>query len=72
MAGDDNNRYDTRTLIAAGLAFGALALILYFLPPIMMAAGAVSPWLAAVVVGAVMILPFAGLWLHARMKRKGK
>lgn len=69
MTGNDN-RYDRRTLIGAGLAFAAFALFLYFVPDIMLTVGSVSPILAAVVVGVVLLLPFAGLWLHARLKRR--
>ena len=69
MSDDRNGNYDRRTLISAALLLVGFALILYFLPSIMMAIGAQSPVLAAAVVAAVLLLPFIGLWLRGRARR---
>ncbi|MAS07992.1 MAG: hypothetical protein CL534_25335 [Ahrensia sp.] len=69
MSDDRNGNYDRRTLISAALLLVGFALILYFLPSIMMAIGAQSPVLAAAVVAAVLLLPFIGLWLRGRSRR---
>lgn len=66
----DNNQYDARTLVSAALLFIGFALILFFLPNIMLAVGARSHVLAGFVVAGVIVLPFAILWLHARFKRR--
>lgn len=69
MSEDRNGNYDRKTLISAAILFVGFALILYFLPSIMMAIGAQSPVLAAVVVAAVLLVPFVGLWLRGRSRR---
>jgi len=69
MSDDRNGNYDRKTLISAALLLVGFALILYFLPSIMMAIGAQSPVLAAAVVAAVLLLPFIGLWLRGRSRR---
>lgn len=69
MSDDRNGNYDRKTLISAAILFVGFALILYFLPSIMMAIGAQSPVLAAVVVAAVLLVPFVGLWLRGRSRR---
>ncbi len=65
----DNNRYEARTLVAAGLIFAGFAAVLYFLPNIMMAVGNENRYLAIAVVAAVLVLPFVGLWLRGRARR---
>jgi hypothetical protein len=62
--------YDRGTLIVAGLIFVGFALLLYFLPAIMTAIGGDNPWAAGAAVGAVLVLPFLGLWLRGRSRRK--
>lgn len=69
MSEDRNGNYDRKTLISAAILFVGFALILYFLPSIMMAIGAQSPILAAIVVAAVLLLPFIGLWLRGRLRK---
>lgn len=69
MSEDRNGNYDGKTLAAAAALFIGFALILYFLPSIMMAIGAQSPVLAALVVAAVLLVPFIGLWLRGRSRR---
>ncbi|WP_306117589.1 MULTISPECIES: hypothetical protein [unclassified Roseitalea] len=61
--------YDRATLIVAGLIFVGFVLLLYFLPVIMTAIGGDSPWLAGLAIAAVLVLPFAGLWLRGRARR---
>lgn len=69
MSENDNNNYDRKTLLAAAAIFIGFALILYFLPNIMIAAGGESRWLAGIIVAAVLVLPFLGLWLRGRARR---
>jgi len=69
MSEDRNGNYDRKTLISAAILFIGFALVLYFLPTIMMAIGAQSPALAAIVVAAVLLVPFVGLWLRGRSRR---
>jgi len=69
MSEDGNGNYDRKTLAAAAALFIGFALVLYFLPTIMMAIGAQSPVLAAIVVAAVLLVPFVGLWLRGRSRR---
>ncbi len=69
MPGDDDSKYDRKTLVAAAGLFVGFALLLYFLPTIMMAIGARSPVLAALVVAAVLLVPFVGLWLRGRARK---
>lgn len=64
--------YDRGTLIVAGLIFVGFALLLYFLPAIMTAIGGDNPWAAGTAIAAVLVLPFAGLWLRGRVKRSRK
>lgn len=65
----DNNQYDAKTLIAAGVIFAGFAAVFYFLPNIMTAVGGENRYLAIAVVAAVLILPFVGLWLRGRARR---
>ena len=62
--------YDTGTLVMAGLIFVGFALLLYFLPAIMTAIGGDNPWAAGTAIGAVLVLPFLGLWLRGRSRKK--
>ena len=62
--------YDRGTLIIAGAIFVGFALLLYFLPAIMTAIGGDNPWAAGIAIGVVLVLPFLGLWLRGRVKRK--
>ena len=64
--------YDHGTLVIAGLIFVGFALLLYFLPAIMTAIGGDNPWVAGAAVGAVLILPFLGLWLRGRARRRNR
>ena len=64
--------YDRGTLIIAALIFVGFALLLYFLPVIMNAIGGDNPWAAGVAIAAVLVLPFAGLWLRGRVRRGKK
>ena len=50
----DNSQYDRKTLLTAAALFIGFALVIYFLPNIMMAVGGESRWLAGVVVAAVL------------------
>ena len=68
----DNNEYDRKTLVAAAVIFIGFALVLYFLPNIMLAVGGENRWLAGAVVAAVLVAPFLGLWLRGRSRRKGR
>jgi membrane protein DedA with SNARE-associated domain len=70
MAND--KQYDRSTLIAAAVIFIGFGLVIYFLPNIMQAVGGENRWAAGAVVIAVLVLPFAGLWLRGRSRRKGK
>lgn len=63
------NGYDRGTLVMAGLIFVGFALLVYFLPAIMTAIGGDNPWAAGAAVGAVLVLPFLGLWLRGRTRR---
>ena len=65
----DNDRYEPGTLIAAAIIFAGIAVVLYFMPNIMLAAGARSPWLAGAVIAVVLVLPFVGLWLRGRSRK---
>lgn len=64
--------YGGGTLIAAGLIFVGFALLLYFLPTIMTAIGGDNPWVAGAAIGAVLVLPFLGLWLRGRRQRSNR
>ena len=66
------NGYDARTLITAALLFAGFAALVYALPAIMTAVGGENRWLAGAVIAAVLVLPFAGLWLRGRMRRKDR
>lgn len=57
-----------RTIIAAAIIFAGLALAAFFLPNIMMAAGEISPWIAAFVGGAFLFGFFVLFWLRGRYK----
>jgi len=69
MSDDSNNRYDSKTLLTAAAIFIGFALLIYFLPTIMLAIGGENRWLAGAIVAAVLVLPFLGLWLRGRMRR---
>ena len=69
MPENDNSNYDRKTLLAAAAIFAGFAVLLYFLPRIMLAVGGESRWLAGAVVAAVLVLPFFGLWLRGRARR---
>lgn len=69
MSEDDDSNYNRKTLITAAVLFVGFALLLYFLPNIMLAIGGQNRWLAGAVVAAVLILPFFGLWLRGRARR---
>ncbi|MBX3531736.1 MAG: hypothetical protein KF849_14095 [Rhizobiaceae bacterium] len=60
---------NTRTLIGATAVFVGLVAVAWFLPNIMQAAGAISPWAAAAVVAVVLFGLFAVLWLRGRSTR---
>ncbi|QKV20326.1 hypothetical protein [Oricola thermophila] len=70
MSGNNDGGYDRKTLITAGAIFIGFALLVYFLPNIMLAIGGENRWLAGAVVFIVLVLPFLGLWLRGRMRRK--
>lgn len=61
--------YDRTTLAGAALVFIGFGLLVYFLPVIMMALGGQNPVAAGLAVAAVLVLPFAGLWLRGRVRR---
>ena len=67
---DNPSEYGRGTLIVAGLIFVGFALLLYFLPVIMTAIGGDSPWAAGAAIAAVLVLPFLGLWLRGRSRRR--
>lgn len=69
MPENDNSNYDRKTLLATAAIFVGFALLLYFLPNIMLAVGGESRWLAGAIVAAVLVLPFVGLWLRGRARR---
>jgi len=72
MTGKDpqpSKTYDRSTLIVAGLIFAGFCLLLYFLPAIMTAIGGDNPWAAGIAIAAILVLPFAGLWLRGRVQR---
>ncbi|GAB4358411.1 MAG: hypothetical protein Kow0026_19370 [Oricola sp.] len=71
MSDTDKTGYDRKTLLAAAAIFAGFALLLYFLPDIMLVAGSRSRWLAGAVMAAVLVLPFLVLWLRGRA-RKGR
>lgn len=60
---------DKRNALMAALLFAVFAALAYFLPSIMLAAGAVSPAIAIVVAAVFLVLPFVVLWLRGRAKR---
>ena len=62
--------YDRATLIVAGLIFVGFCLLLYFLPAIMLVIGGDNPVAAGAVIGVILVLPFAGLWLRGRVRRR--
>lgn len=69
---DDKNQYDSKTLATAAAIFIGFALVIFFLPNIMQAIGGENRIFAGAVVVGVLVLPFIGLWLRGRMRRKGK
>ena len=62
--------YDRSTLVSAALVFVGFGLLIYFLPAIMLALGGENPVLGGLAVAAILVLPFAGLWLRGRARRK--
>ena len=66
----ENNGYDARTIIAAAVIFIGFAALVYMLPAIMNAVGGENRWLAGAVIAAVLVLPFIGLWLRGRYRRR--
>ncbi len=64
------NAYDTPTLIVAGLIFVGFCLALYFLPTIMLVIGGDNPVAAGIMIAVILVLPFAGLWLRGRVRRR--
>lgn len=60
---------DKRNALMAALLFVVFAALAYFLPSIMLAAGAVSPAIAIVVAAVFLGLPFVVLWLRGRARR---
>lgn len=69
MSKDTNENYDRKTLVTAAAIFVGFALLIYFLPDIMMAVGGQNRWLAGAIVVLVLVLPFLTLWLRGRMRR---
>lgn len=67
---DDNSRYDRKTLVAAALLLVGFAALVYFLPPLMLMLGGDNRWIAGAAIAFVLVLPFAGLWLRGRYRRK--
>jgi uncharacterized BrkB/YihY/UPF0761 family membrane protein len=70
MSDDSNNNYNSKTLLTAAALFIGFALLIYFLPNIMLTIGGENRWLAGAVVAAVLVLPFVGLWLRGRVRRR--
>ncbi|WP_131571276.1 hypothetical protein [Oricola cellulosilytica] len=69
-APNDNGRYDRKTLVTAALLLVGFGALVYFLPPLMLMLGGNNRWIAGAVLAAVLVLPFAGLWLRGRYRRK--
>ena len=67
---ENNNGYDWRTIAATAIIFIGFAALVYALPAIMNAVGGENRWLAGAVIAAVLVLPFVGLWLRGRYRRK--
>lgn len=67
---EDDNAYDVQTLITAGALFLGLCLVIFFLPSIMSAVGGENVWAAGAIIALILVVPFVGLWLRGRMKRK--
>lgn len=59
---------DRRTVLAAAAVLAGLIAFAWFLPDIMLAAGGVSPLLAAVVVVVFLLGLFAVLWVRSRTR----
>ncbi|MEL6437540.1 MAG: hypothetical protein AAFP99_12190 [Pseudomonadota bacterium] len=62
--------YDRTTLFVAAAIFIGFCLFIFFLPQIMLAIGGENRLIAGAMIGVVLILPFAGLWLRGRIKAK--
>ena len=62
--------YDAATLAGAAIVLIGFALLVWFLPSIMLAIGGGNPVLAGLAIAVVLVLPFAGLWLRGRSRRK--
>ncbi len=65
---DNNDKYDRKTLLAAGVIFVGFCLLTYFLPTIMGAVGTDLPYLTGAIIAAFLVLPFVGLWWRGRSK----
>ncbi|MBB6013628.1 lipopolysaccharide export LptBFGC system permease protein LptF [Aquamicrobium lusatiense] len=59
-------RETRQTAIATFLILAVFGTFLYFVPQIMIAVGAISPVLGAVVIGLVLVAPFLFFWLRSR------
>ncbi|WP_425417096.1 hypothetical protein [Oricola indica] len=69
---ENKNQYDSKTLATAAAIFIGFALLIFFLPNIMQAVGGENRILAGAIVVGVLVLPFVGLWLRGRIRRKGE
>jgi hypothetical protein len=67
----DGSQYNRKTLVTAALIFAGFAALVFFLPDIMLTVGGENRWVAGGIIAAVLVLPFVGLWLRGRARRKG-
>jgi 4-amino-4-deoxy-L-arabinose transferase-like glycosyltransferase len=64
--------YDAKTIVMAAIIFAGFAALIYALPAIMNSVGGENRWFAGGIVAAVLVLPFVGLWLRGRVRRKNR
>jgi membrane protein implicated in regulation of membrane protease activity len=64
------DKQNKQAALAAFLILAGVAIVAYFLPTLMLAAVDVSPWLAAALMGLVIVSFFAIFWLRGRYQRR--
>lgn len=65
-----DGRYDRGTLVMAALLFAGFCALIYFLPVVMAALGGGGAGVQIAAVAFILALPFVGLWLRGRSKRR--